>query len=81
MGSNFKKTVLELSLPVQVMTYTISYRTKTLQEYIMCIISDFVSGCKTFLLFKVTEMISSHIISFSERTKQRKGKLLMSAAF
>ena len=81
MGSNFKKTVLELSLLVQEMTYTVSYRMKTLQEFIMCIISDFVSGCKTFLLFKVTEMTYSHIISFSGRKKQRKGKIPMSSPF
>ena len=47
MGSNFKKTVLELSLLVQEMTYAVSYRTKTLQECIISVISDFVSCFKT----------------------------------
>lgn len=46
-GSDSKR-LLELSLLVQEMIYTVSYRIRTLQEYIMCIISDFVSGCETF---------------------------------
>ena len=80
MGSNFKENVLELSLLVQEMTHIVSYRMKTAGINIMCI-SDFVSGCKTFLLFELTEMTSSHIISFSGRKKQRKGKILMSSPF
>ena len=81
-GSNFKKTDLELSLLVQEMTYAVSYRTKTLQECIISVISDFVSCFKTFFLFRVTEITSFTHNQFKWQNKNKEeGKSLCPQQF